>query len=117
MEGLAGITWSKGIWFLRFKANYAIYGTNFPDTNFGGDIFLDYDSHTREYGNVVGQGNTNRLVDVVLYGSRLLNPSVNLRLFGRLACRHHHDEVGPVNNHVFLQLGITTRLKNNWTDF
>jgi hypothetical protein len=117
MEGLAGITWSKGIWFLRFKANYAIYGTNFPDTNFGGDIFLDYDSHTREYGNVVGQGNTNRLVDVVLYGSRLLNPSVNLRLFGRLACRHHHDEVRPVNNHVFLQLGITTRLKNNWTDF
>ncbi|WPU93523.1 gliding motility protein RemB [Mucilaginibacter sabulilitoris] len=63
-----------------FEADYGHYGLNTDNLNYGKDLFLDYITPAREFGNYTGQGLTTNMIYLEAKAAYLLNPKYNLRL-------------------------------------
>lgn len=86
---------------------YADYGADTSGSNWGGNIFLDYETHELDYGNVIGQGVNNKL----LLNNLVLNWQFWHNAFVELNCiyRKNTSEIN-FDNEDELYLGIGLRL-------
>jgi hypothetical protein len=119
MEGIFNITYSKDRVYLALKNTFSIFGTNPAGKNYGGDIFLDYNTRSKEYNNYVGQGITNKLQNHVAELSYLLNKDNRLTIFCRAAYRNHRVE-DVSNKGLFFEAGISNTpgaAGNSWINY
>jgi len=119
MEALLHFTYSKDRWYASLKNAFSLFGTSKGEDNFGGNIFLDYNTRNKDYNNFVGQGTENKLFNHVAELFYMVNETNNLNIFTRLAYRHHTVEKTGKGG-LFLELGITNNpaaAANSWVDY
>ena len=76
--GIANYTYGR--FDVQAQANFLTYGVDPIGDNYGGNIFLDYNTRKDDYGNKVGQGVKTNLKFVECKASYLLNQKYNLRI-------------------------------------
>ncbi|ESU29522.1 hypothetical protein FLJC2902T_09290 [Flavobacterium limnosediminis JC2902] len=89
----------KGRWFANTKLTYGVKGFDFEKpapgaakidhSNYGGDIYRDYEEERyADTGVKVGQGNKTNILIADLQAGYVVNPSMNLKIFGNLIYRN-----------------------------
>jgi len=115
-ESVSFLKYSYKRFFAEIKFNYAVYGADTANSNYGKDIFLSYDSHPSEYGNFTGQGIKTTLTYKDFRISYLINPSTNLNISLGISDRNENSVLK--NSHsTFVYFGIRTSLNNFYYDF
>ena len=129
-----GHPWGSNFWETvsivryRYKRLYAdakiIYGKkgyDTPTTNWGGDIYKDYNSREQDYGNEVAQGNIGTLFFANLKAGYIVNPVMNLKLFVDFTYRKFDilEETSYLKNSngAMVSLGLRTDIFNTYYDF
>jgi len=125
-ELLAIARYHKGRYFADAKLTYGVRGLDFNTTtdtyNYGGNIYLPYDSN-RPYdtGVVVGQGNKTTIMIADLQAGYLINPSTNLKLFGSLIYRNFNPNVETdlikKGNTTWFSVGLRCDIFNWYFDY
>jgi len=121
-----GANFYESVSFLRYSYKnftiegmvlFAVLGADTDSSNWGGNIFLDYQSpREQEFNNKVSQGIYTNLNISGLRLSYLLYPSINLRIEGGLTIRAKKSELIDESS-TMLYFGIKTGLGNNYHDF
>lgn len=113
--GIASYTFKR--WYIRGQFTYAQYGLD-PDnvTNYGGDIFKNYETRAKEYDNKIGQG----VKTDFLYGqgtiAYVLNPKYNLRIEASAAARQDKNILGTNKEFIF-SFGLRSSFRQLYYDF
>lgn len=103
-------------WYLRGQAQYAGYGLDTANTNFGKDIFKSYNTRTSEYGNKISQGIKTNLLYLQGSVAFLLNPKNNLRLEASIAARQETNNIFK-NKELIFQIGLRSTFRQLYYDF
>lgn len=125
----------KGRWFANTKLTYGVKGFDFekpaPDavianSNYGGDIYREYEQDRyADTGVKVGQGNKTNILIADLQGGYVVNPAMNLKIFGNLIYRNF-DPTTEVNSETlkitrrsttWFSIGLRSDLFNWYYDF
>ncbi len=96
---------------VRLQYNYATYGTD-STNNVGKDVFKNYTTRDKEYGNFLGQGIAKQLQYMDANVSYLLNPKTNLRVEIGAAMR---NESGVQD--MFYTFGLRSSFRQLYNDF
>ncbi|HSD13454.1 MAG TPA: hypothetical protein VLB74_02260 [Flavobacterium sp.] len=109
----------KGRWFANTKFTYGVKGFDFekpadgvsvPYSNYGGDIYRTYEADRyAETGVKVGQGNKTNLLIADLQAGYVVNPAMNLKIFGNLIYRNF-DPTAEVSSETL----VITRRSTTW---
>ena len=99
--------------------DFANSGAN---SNFGGDIYRDYDDERfSDTGVGVGQGNTTNIFIADLQAGYLLNPATNLKLFGSLIYRNFNPSTDNLTDFkestTWFSLGVRCDIFNWYLDY
>jgi len=98
------------------KTTYTSYGIDTSAINYGQNIFHSYNNRLGEYGHETQQGlKTNILTNQLIYEYALF-PHINIYGFARYNYRFQINDNDIQNNHSF-QIGIKSRIWNNYTDY
>lgn len=125
-ELVAIARYTKGRVFADAKLIYGTKGLDFNDVsntyNYGGNIYLSYDDQRYQDINVaVGQGNKTKIINGELQAGYLINPNMNLKLFGSYVYRNFKPTVETPNvvssQTNWLSIGIRSDLFNMYSDF
>lgn len=94
-EFVAVSRYHKGRYYADAKLTYGVRGLDFadsgPNSNYGGNIYRDYDADGERYADTgveIGQGNKTNIFIADLQAGYLVNPAMNLKLFGSLIYRN-----------------------------
>ncbi len=103
-------------WTFKQQTNLTTYGADSSDTNFGGNIFLSYQTRNGEYGHNLLQGEKHRIFYNELTASYTLVDAINLQAFGTAILR---TENTPYRNQTdfFFKVGVRTQLWNSYRGF
>ncbi|MBQ0118084.1 MAG: gliding motility protein RemB, partial [Flavobacterium sp.] len=90
--------------------------------NYGGNIYLSYDDQRyQDINDAVGQGNKTKIINGELQAGYLINPNMNLKLFGSYVYRNFKPTVETPNvvpsQTNWLSIGIRSDLFNMYSDF
>lgn len=117
-EFVAVARYYKGRWFADAKLVYGIKGFDFekpatPDpngrTNYGGDIYRNYDEERySDVGVKVGQGNKTTIMIADLQAGYVVNPTMNLKIFGNLIYRNFDPMKEVASQTLNIQKSTTT---------
>ncbi|CAM3539065.1 hypothetical protein FSS13T_04650 [Flavobacterium saliperosum S13] len=127
----------KGRWFADAKLVYGIKGFDFEksadpianpiaNSNYGGDIYREYDvERYSDTGVKVGQGNKTNIMIADLQAGYVVNPTMNLKVFGNLIYRNFDptkevvSETLNVNKSstTWFSIGLRSDLFNWYYDF
>ena len=116
----------KGRWFGDAKLVYGIKGfdhaNNGPNTNYGGNIYRDYeDERFADTGVVIGQGNKTNIMIADLQAGYVVNPVMNLKVFGNLIYRNFDPASQVLNTFksdtMWFSVGLRSDLFNWYYDF
>ncbi|ESU20061.1 hypothetical protein FCR2A7T_14710 [Flavobacterium cauense R2A-7] len=127
----------KGRLFADAKLVYGIKGFDYaksidpennpiPNSNYGGDIYREYDvERYSDTGVKVGQGNKTTIMIADLQAGYVVNPTMNLKVFGNLIYRNFDPtkEVASAtlniqkSNTVWFSIGLRSDLFNWYYDF
>ena len=100
---------------------YAKQGRDTGRVNWGTNVYKDYTTHEKEYGNKVGQGvaTTTFLTDAKI--AYLVNPKTNLRLELGVTLRRFKTaiEKGTLQNETtkYIYFGLHSDIANRYFDF
>ncbi len=83
----------------------ANYGTDSLNTNYGGNVFLNYNTYANEYGNFIGQGINNNLIvnDLVISWQFWHNANLDLRCIYR---KLDSDDNTNDSNTLYFSIGV-----------
>ena len=101
---------------IQLHFNYAKAGLDSAGTNYGGDIFKDYETRTSEYGNYMLNGVETKITNVGIQVQYLVNPKTNLVVKGGFDERHFSNRFDDEKTQ-FVYFGISTSLNNFYFDF
>nr|WP_294933898.1 gliding motility protein RemB [uncultured Flavobacterium sp.] len=124
----------KGRWFADVKFNLGVKGFDFEksvdpvnnpiaNSNYGGDIYREYDNGERfaDTGVKVGQGNKTNILIADLQAGYMINPTMNLKLFGNLIYRNFDPLAETVttfkSSTTWFSVGLRSDLFNWYYDF
>lgn len=118
----------KGRWFADAKLVYGIKGFDYASsgarTNYGGDIYREYDVEGERYldtGVKVGQGNKTTIMIADLQAGYVVNPIMNLKVFGNLIYRNFDPLAETAttfkSNTTWFSVGFRSDLFNWYYDF
>lgn len=116
----------KGRWFGDAKLVYGIKGFDYansgPNTNYGGNIYRDYeDERFADSGVVIGQGNKTNIMIADLQAGYVVNPVMNLKVFGNLIYRNFDPASQTLNTFksdtMWFSVGLRSDLFNWYYDF
>ncbi|UYW00761.1 gliding motility protein RemB [Flavobacterium agricola] len=125
-EVIAIANYYKGRWFANAKLVYGVkgfdFGTDATAINYGSNINISYDYNRYRDNDVkIGQGNKTHLFNGELQAGYLVNPSLNLKLFGSVIYRDFSPLEStvstPKGNTTWFQVGLRTDLFNWYTDY
>ncbi|WP_129715294.1 gliding motility protein RemB [Pedobacter sp. SYP-B3415] len=96
---------------------YARYGLDAEGTNFGKDIFKNYETRSVEYGSHIGQGLKTNLYYAQAKVAYLINPKYNLRFeLSGIYRRESTDQIGT-NNNMIITFGLRSTFRQLYSDF
>ncbi|WP_448698035.1 gliding motility protein RemB [Mucilaginibacter sp. AW1-3] len=115
-EWLGILNYSVGRFDLQGQVNYAYYGLDIDDLNYGKDIFKSYNKPAKLTGNYIGQGLRTDFYYAEGKVAYLLNPKYNLRLEIGVLFR---DEKNSVYNNKtgLITFGLCSSFRNIYNDF
>jgi hypothetical protein len=98
------------------KIAYSAYGIDTSAINYGQNIFNSYADRDENYGHKIMQGlKTNVFNNQFIYEYPIL-PKINMYATAQYTARLEFNSYGVKANH-FIQIGIKSRIWNNYTDF
>ncbi|WP_341838424.1 hypothetical protein WJU16_11330 [Chitinophaga pollutisoli] len=103
-------------WFFRGQAQYASYGLDSANSNFGKDIFKSYESRSREFGNKLRQGIKTNLLYLQGSVAYLLNRKYNLRVELSVAGRQEKNNFITTRELIY-QIGFRSTFRQFYYDF
>ncbi|HEY9170519.1 MAG TPA: gliding motility protein RemB [Lutibacter sp.] len=124
-EAVVIMNYTKNRWFANAKVVVGKKGFDFADgtdtKSYGGDVFADNDDRVSDYGNEIGQGNIANIFIGDLQLGYLVNPAINLKLFGGLTYRKF-DPTAPAkgfseSSSTWISFGLKTDVFNWYFDF
>ncbi len=116
-ESVSFLKFQRGSFLIEGKFIYALKGKDSNGSNWGGDIFLDYQTaRSREYENEVAQGDQNHISYIDLRVAYILLPELNLRLEAGISNRFLRT-LGVTTKVNFIYIGLSTSLSNIYHDF
>lgn len=102
--------------FFQVHFNYAKAGLDSTGTNFGGDIFKDYETRSSEYGNYMFNGVETKITHIGAEVQYLVNPKTNLIVKAGFDQRDFSNQFENSQSQ-YVYLGISTALNNFYFDF
>ncbi len=123
MEGVGFIRYNHKRIFLEIKGSWAQYGADINGVNWGGNIFLSYNTNKAqipgaepEFGHQIGQGLVNTLWYSDVKVAYLVNPNNNMRFeMGWMKRDQRTYNTVALTNYFYI--GLKTALFNYYTDF
>ena len=116
-ETLSFLSYSKGQITIEGSFVYAITGVDTGSSNYGGNIFLDFNTtRTKDFDNFIGQGMNTTVIIGGLKASYLIYPEPNLRFEMGINVRSQSSSAFNDNSTLFT-LGLTSALKNTYHNF
>ncbi len=122
IESVSHIRYTKGRWFLETEFMYTVQGRDTATSNWGTNVYLDYNTREQDYENETLQGvqTTTFFWDTKL--GWMVNPSYNLRFEVGYTNRKFTPEIEEIGNleassTSYWYIGLTTRLYNTYYDF
>ncbi|MES2445776.1 MAG: gliding motility protein RemB [Bacteroidota bacterium] len=115
-EFLGLLNYSLGRFDFQGQLVYAKYGLDATGTNFGKDIFKDYDTREANYGNFIGQGLATNLYIANAKAAYMLNPKYNLKLELGVLLRRESNVLSQ-NNTGLITFGLRSSFRNLYQDF
>lgn len=103
-------------WFFRGQAQYASYGLDSANSNFGKDIFKSYESRSHEFGNKLRQGIKTNLLYLQGSVAYLLNRKYNLRVELSVAGRQEKNNFVTTRELIY-QIGFRSTFRQIYYDF
>lgn len=124
-EYIAIARYRKDRWYGDAKLIIGKRGFDFVDegsnTNYGQNIYRTEEERALETGVKIGQGNTTNSIFGSLEAGYIVNPTTNLKLFGRLIYRDFNTLQNTVshfdNSTVWLNFGVRTDIFNWYFDY
>ncbi|MCG2610822.1 gliding motility protein RemB [Flavobacterium sp. SM15] len=116
----------KQRWFAEAKLVYGIKGFDYesagPGTNYGGDIYRNYeDERYADSGVKIAQGNKTNIMVADLMAGYTVNPTMNLKVFGNLIFRNFDPTKETAttikSNTTWFSIGLRSDLFNWYYDF
>jgi hypothetical protein len=115
-EWLGILNYSIGRFDLQGQLNYANYGLDMNDLNYGKNVLNLYTQPAQQYGNYVGQGLHTDFYYAAGKVAYLLNPKYNLRV--ELGAVYRNEKNNAFNNKTnMLTIGLRSSFRNIYTDF
>lgn len=116
-EWLAIGEYAKGRVEFRLQCDYALYGADSTmQSNVGKDVYMSYLTHTKDYGNFIGQGIHTQLVYAQFQAAYVLNPLNNLRVEASCVYRQLSSKQ-EYSRTLWVEFGIRGSLRNIYYDF
>lgn len=98
------------------QANFAQYGLDEGELNYGKNIFESYNTRTSNYGNITGQGIETDLSYMNGRIAFIVNPKTNLRVEVGGILRQEKNTLRTTNTN-WLTLGLRSSFRNIYSDF
>ena len=97
--------------------NYQDFGLDYQNNNFGGDIFMGYDSRDGDYNQIIGQGKPVNQHFVISRISYTIIPLTNTKFFLEYIFKQSKSGYNnPLNFHVF-SFGLSSNLWDCYGDY
>ncbi len=110
------IRYQKGNWRFSNQFIWSIYGTDYDEVSYGGDLYESYRNREGTYGHKIGQGLKNALVFNDLSASYIINSKINLQGKIGYMMRHNYNRLFQDNANYFY-LGLSTQLWSRNYDY
>ncbi len=108
-EYLALINYQTGRWQFQAKAILTMFGTDRDSLNMGQNIYRPYQDNRQDNGNTLLQGNLNRLIDIEMKASYIINPMYGFRVETGFRWLRWNDE-NEVSSQPYLFFGLRTNV-------
>lgn len=115
-ESLAIIRYNRNRLYFNYKFIYAKLGKDPIGENYGGNIYLSYETRFQDFNNVVAQGLTTTLIYNNIEISYLINPSYNLNATIGFTNRTSTNSLEKHNTN-YIYFGFRTSIDNFYYDF
>jgi len=110
------LTYKTGLITIEGSFMYAVQGADSSGSNWGGNVFLPYDTYEREFDNVIGQGVNTTIMSGGIRAAYLIYPSTGLMLEVGINVRSNTSAFNSANSTLFT-IGIRSNLGNTYHDF
>jgi hypothetical protein len=114
-ESISMVKYNYRRFYFRYQFQYAYYGLDYDDQNFGKNIYEPYTTRVSDYDIRVGQGLATTVIYNDLTVSWLINPAYNLNIALGLTYRTSNNDQGTVNT-TFIHFGLRTSLNRFYYD-
>ncbi len=115
-EQVSIVNYSKNRWNFKAQYNRSNYGLDSAGTNLGQDIFKSYDTRTREFGNITGQGIKTKYRFLDMRVAYTINPKTNLRIeAGYIRRKENNSFKNEQTNYV--TFGLRSSFRNLYSDY
>jgi hypothetical protein len=119
LESITFLNYRYKDFLFELKYNYAVYGADYGDNNFGSDIFKSQDPNEyiiNQSTSKIAQGLRNTVIYTTLRIYFLLNPVTNMNIYLEVSDRT--QKAVNLNYHsTYINFGIKTNLNNFYHDF
>ena len=104
-------SYPKGDWLFEGNLIYNYFGRDSVGTNLGGNIYQSYIDPDFEFGNEIGQGVENSILDFRFKANYIFSRKYDFRLFADLS--YYHVNSRSNSNNIYIRTG----LRLNWPDY
>lgn len=115
-ESLTFVRYNYNRLFIDARYSFARHGSDTAGLNFGNDIYLDYETHAKEYDNYMGQAESVDLTYFTFSVAYLVNPQTNLNVYVNYTKRIEQSASTDKSQRL-ITFGIRTSLSNFYYDF
>ena len=115
-EFLVRAMYQKNNFSFSFQYTYQLYGTDYMNYNFGGDMFLSYSTRFQDYNNTIAQGRENIVQFFGTSFSYMLFPKTNSKISLLFDYRSKNVQ-SNFSDDLLIRIGIHSNLWNTYADY
>jgi len=116
IESASFLTYYHKNFLIQASAVCYYYGADSAHTDYGQNIFINYNRHPYDYGNYVGQGIPTYINTFCLKTDFIISPKMSLK--AELAIYECFEDInGTYYSYPYITLGVRTSLGNLYNDF
>ncbi len=115
-EFLVRSVYQRGNFSLSLQYHHQVYGSDYLNYNFGGDMFLNYSTRYQDYNNTITQGKLNIVEYVGARFSYMLFPKTNSKIVMSIDYRSKYIQTN-ISDHLLIGIGIRSNLWNTYADY